>query len=471
MQKTKDILNWYFSPTDFKYTAEHLFLDNTKNKISNSVLKMKELAIRLPEGNKLPETKLIDDIYNLFQDKYNQEYSVFNSLFSKRDVRILVWTLDYQPRESSQIILFTEQFKTAKRIISDKWKDSFIISLWHILLKNWNVLQNYEDQRISLTKLLNTKSGEYNRSRTDIVNISANISLFIKHDSPKEYANRLLKRKILISEANSLINQKETVLVYEYYSKVVEEYVEIIERNKIEHDITLAIYQFLIKQNSKKSKLLICSYLINNAKFHKVTEIIKNQTVNMVGDPVKKHLWKYSNLTESQETNIEIARNKLNMLLNKDFIDVFFERLVQDDRRKRYWLKFIDKINDIKFVGNRANYRYLKNIESISKFVDSRYKTTSRNQSTCALIIYSKDFVFVEFTDTGALYIYKYQNFNVNLNAISAMEDLKTWSRYKYACKNSDYSGYVDLNEEGRITHQGDWESRVNVWMKKYYYG
>lgn len=470
MQKTKDILNWYFNPSDFKYTAEHLFSNTTKNQVSNSVLKMKELAVRLPEGNKLPETKLIDDIYNLFQDKYNQEYSAFYSLFSKRDVRVLVWTLDYQPKESSQIILFTEQFKTAKRIISDKWKDSFIISLWHILLKNWNVLQNHKNQKISLTKLLNTKCSEYNRSRKDILNISTNINLFLKYDSPKEYANRLLKSKILINEANTLINQKETILVYEYYSRVVEEYVEIIEKNNIKHDSILAVYQFLVKQNSKKSKLLICSYLINNSKFNKVTETIKTQTVNMVGDPVKVHLWKYSGLTEKQETNIEIARNKLNILLNKDFIDVFFERLVQDSRRKRYWLKFIDKINDIKFVGNRANYRYLKNIESISKFVDSRYKTTSRNQSTCALIIYSKDFVFVEFTDTGALYIYKYQNFNVNLNSISAMEDLKTWSRYKYACKNSDYSGYVDLNEEGRITHQGDWESRINAWMRKYYY-
>jgi len=470
MQKTKDILNWYFNPSNFKYKAEHLFSNNTKNQVSNSILKMKELAARLPEGNKLPEAKLIDDIYNLFQDKYNQEYSAFYSLFSKRDVRVLVWALDYQPKESSQIILFTEQFKTAKRIISDKWKDSFIISLWHILLKNWNVLQDHKSQRTILTRLLNTKCGKYNGSRKDILSISTNISLFLKYDSPKEYANRLLKSKVLISNANSLINQKETVLVYEYYSKVVEEYVEIIGKNDIRHDTVLSIYQFLVKQNSKKSKLLICSSLINNTKFSKVTEIIKNQTVMMVGDPVKKHLWKYSGLTEKQEAYIEIARNKLNMLLNKDFIDVFFERLIVDSRRKRYWQEFIDKINDIKFVGNRANYRYLKNIENISKFVDSRYKTTSRNQSTCALIIYSKDYVFVEFTDTGALYIYKYQNFNVNLNAISAMEDLKTWSKYKYACKNSEYIGYVDLNEEGRITHQGDWESRITAWKRKYYY-
>jgi hypothetical protein len=170
-----------------------------------------------------------------------------------------------------------------------------------------------------------------------------------------------------------------------------------------------------------------------------------------------------------QEDSVESARKKLNTILNKRFIKVFFEKLVQDDRRKKYWLKFIDKIDDIRFSGNRDNFRYLKNIESVSKHVDSRYKITSRNQPTCALIIYARNFVFVEFTDTGALYIYKNKNFRVNLNSINGMEDLKTWSRYDYACKNSDTQGYVDLNEEGRITHQGYWEGRVDVWMRKYF--
>lgn len=478
MQKTKDILNWYFNPSDFKYTATHLFSSDTKKQFSNSVLKMKELTIRLPDGNKLPETKLISDIYNLFQAKYNQEYSIFSSHFSKRDIRILVWTLDYKPSDSAQIILFSEQFETAKRVISHKWKDSFIISLWHILLRNWHNLQNHEEQRNSLIKLLNKYCNEYNRTRKDILNISANIRLFTKYDSPKIYAIRLLKNKILINEAHLLINQKEAILIYEYFSEVIQKYVEIIERNNIEPDSTLAIYQFLLKQNSRRTKLLICSYLINNNKFNKLTEIIKNQTVNLIGDPVKTHLWNYGGLTESQKKNIETARIKLNILLNKDFIDVFFEKLVQDDRRKRYWLKFVDKINDIKFVGNRANYQYLKNIESISKYVDSRYKNTKRYQSTCALIIYSQDYVFVEFTDTGALYIYKHQNFNVNLNNISGMNDLKVWTTDSYACKNNpnySYSYRYDtndkflMNSEGRITHQGDWELRVNTWMSKYY--
>jgi hypothetical protein len=227
---------------------------------------------------------------------------------------------------------------------------------------------------------------------------------------------------------------------------------------------------FLQKHNNKRVTIISCSQIINSNKFNQTIDIVKTQTVVMVGDPIKAHLWRYNGLSKIQEESVESARKKLNILLNQHFIKVFFEKLVQDERRKKYWLKFIDKIDDIKFSGSRDNYRYLKNIESVSKYVDSRYKTTSRNQSTCALIIYSRNFVFVEFTDTGALYIYKRKNFQVNLNAINGMEDLKTWSRDDFACKNSDTPGYVDLNEEGRITHQGYWEARVDVWMNKYFH-
>lgn len=135
-------------------------------------------------------------------------------------------------------------------------------------------------------------------------------------------------------------------------------------------------------------------------------------------------------------------------------------------------MRFIDKIEEIKFCGNRSNYHFLKNIQKISKDVDSRYKTTDRNQSTCAIIIHSGQYVFVEFTDVGALYIYKKQSFKINLNNLNSTDDLKIWPAYKYACKmngSDSYYKYYDTESEGKIDHRGDWESKFNVWMKEHY--
>lgn len=470
MQNTKEILKWYLNFSEMKYAAEHVFSRETKNSFDISIRHLKELSDRLPDGNKLPEKKLIKDVYLLFQRESNQEYLYLISLFSKRDTRILVYALDYQPENGGEIILFSEKFGTARKLILDNWKDSFIINLWHVLLKNWNNLLVFQAQREQLTELLNSKCNAYDKSRKDILGVTRIISFFIKKDSPKEFAKNLISYNKLISDAHITLKQKESILVYEYFSSVLEQYIDSIDTNSITRETTNSIYLFLQKHNNKKITIVSCSQIINSNKFNQTIDIVKNQTVSMVGDPIKAHLWRYDGLSRIQEESIESARKKLNILLNQHFIKVFFKKLVQDERRKKYWLKFIDKIDDIKFSGSSDNYRYLKNIESVSKYVDSRYKITSRNQSTCALIIYSKNFVFVEFTDTGALYIYKKQNFKVNLNSIDTMEDLKSWPTHKYACKNAEQSGYIYLNEEGRITHQGYWESRFDSWMRKYYH-
>ncbi len=470
MQNTKEILKWYLNFSEMKYAAEHVFSRETKNIVDISIHQLKELSERLPDGNKLPEKKLIKDVYFLFYKESNKEYQYLISLFSKRDTRVLVYALDYKPENGGEIILFSEKFGIARNLILDKWKDSFIISLWHILLKNWNNLLVFQTQRELLTELLNSKCNAYDKTRKDILGVTRIISFFLTKDSPKEFAINLIKYKKLISGAHITLKQKESILVYEYFSSVIYSYIETIDEKIITTEITVSIYNFLQKHNNKKVTIISCSQIINSNKFNQTIDIVKNQTVAMIGDPIKAHLWRFNGLSNTQEESVESARKKLNILLNQHFIKVFFEKLVQDERRKKYWLKFIDKIDDIKFSGSRDNYRYLKNIESVSKYVDSRYKTTSRNQSTCALIIYSKNFVFVEFTDTGALYIYKKQNFNVNLNTIDTMEDLKSWPTHKYACKNAEQSGYIYLNEEGRITHQGYWESRFDSWMRKYYH-
>jgi hypothetical protein len=469
MQNTKEILNWHLNFADMKYAAEHVFSRETKSSVSISIQRLKQISESSQDGNKLPETKLIKDVYFLFQKESVQGYLYLTSLFSKRDTRVLVYALDYQPDNGGEIILFSEKFDIARNLILDKWKDSFIISLWHVLLRNWNNLLVFQTQRKLLTELLKSKSNNYDKTRKDILRIIKNINFFIQKDSPLKYAKYLINDKKLIQDAYIPLKQKESILVYEYFSSVIYSYIETIDEKVITTEITVSIYNFLQKHNNKKITIISCSQIINSDKFNQSIEIVKSQTVAMIGDPIKAHLWRYDGLTEIQENAVESARKKLNTILNKRFIKVFFEKLVQDERRKRYWLKFIDKIDDIKFSGNRDNFRYLKNIESVSKYVDYRYKITSRSQPTCALIIYARNFVFVEFTDTGALYIYKHENFQVNLNAINGMEDLKTWSTNDSACRNSKRPGYVILNEEGRITHQGDWEIRVNAWMKKYF--
>ena len=468
MPVINDILNWAFIPSNLSRSAERVIRSETKKHLRESILRINEISNRSLSGGPSPDPMLLKDIYVLFKKNKHKDHAELVTLFSKRDARLLVWALDYHVERDEAPIVFTDDIKPALKVISDRWRDSFIISLWHTLLKNWDTFLVHKKERKIFIEFLVKKCKEYKGSRKDILNFSSNLSLIVDRDSPSKYAKQLIDNNIHINKAHELINQKVNILFYEYFSNVVLKYVSHLNHNNIEDETLNEIYDFLEYQNSFKTKLLVCSRIINSTKFSLYKNDIKTHTIDLIGDPIRTDLWTHNNLTIEQEDSVERARMKLNAMLNQEFIKVFFEKLVQDKRRKKYWLKFIDKIEDIKFIGNRSNYRYLKNIENISKFVDSRYKTTGGNQSTCALVIYSQNFVFVEFTDTGALYIYKQNNFKVNLNAVSSMSDLKTWPTSLMACRNSDH-GYIMLSEEGRIIHQGDWEIRFDAWMKKYY--
>ena len=469
MQEINDILNWSFIPSNLSGNAERIINSETKRHIKNSIQRINEISDHSLTGLPSDDYNLLKDIHLLFINNKHRNYNELVELFSKRDTKLLVWSLDYHSETGELPILFTEDLILALRIISDRWRDSFIISIWHTFLKNWDSLHEYKKERKIFLQFLNEKIKDFKGSRKDITNFNSNASLLLSKTSPSDYARKMLSKGISIKNANQLINQKDRILFYEYFSDVVLSYVSNLDQSNIDDETLNDIYEFVDKQNLFKTKLLTCSKIINSAKFNNFQKIIKFNTINLIGDPIRKDKWMSSKLSIYQEESVEKARMKFNMMLNQQFIKVFFEKLVQDNRRKKYWLKFVDKIDNIKFVGNRSNYHYLKNIENISKYVDTRYKTTSGNQSTCALVIYSQNFVFVEFTDTGALYIYKQNNFTVNLNAVNSMADLKIWPTSLWACKNSSESGYVDLQEEGRITHQGNWEIRFNAWMKKYY--
>jgi len=469
MREINEILNWSFTPSMLTSNADRIINTETKQSIKASIKKINKISEKSVIGLTTVNNLLLKDVYILFLNNKDKKYNDLLSLFTKRDARLLVLALDYHPETGELPILFSKNLSTALKIINDRWRDSFIIALWHILLKNWTILLKNKKQKEYLITLLKKKSEEYSGTRKEIQKIISSSDLILNSNSPSIYAQRMINENISIDKANELINQRELILGYEYFSEVSFNYINILTDKNINEKTLLDIYSFINKHNSKRNTLIACSQIINENKFNAYEKTIKEKSIELIADPIKKHLWVYSGLSGREEEYVESARKKLNAFFNLQLIKIFFENLVQDHRRKNYWLKFIDSIDDIKFIGNKYNYNKLKNIKSISKYVNHRYKTTSRNQYTCALVIYSKGYVFVEFTASGALYIYKQRNFTVNLNSVRSMKDLKLWSTANYACKNSARSDYVSLNEEGRITHQGNWENRFNLWMKNYY--
>lgn len=461
MPNTKKVLDWSFNSFDFIYAAKNILTKESKDKIRIATQSLDKINENLPDGGELPSRLSIFEVYNLFI----KNYTTPSFSMSRKDTRYFVWALDFE-YGSDEIIILSDKLQKALELIQSNWRDSFIISLWHVLLKNWEGLHDHKNWKI-FTDFIKNRAKEYSGARSNILKVTENTEFFLAQNSPEKYAKMIDERSITLSCANRLFNYKENILTYNYFAKVAYSYLNFSDVNRGTVD---GVYDFLLKHNSNKTTLLTCAKILNENIFDDYITTVISETVNLISDPMRKSSWQRNDLTVQEQEYVERSRRRLNVLLNKEFIEVFFEQIVEDPRREAYWLRFINDIEDIIIVGNRSNFNFLKEIESISNQVAMRYKVTERNQHTCALVMYIKGYVFAEFSDVGALYVYKKETFDTeaNLNSINSIHDLKMWSTYKYACRVSSQYRYLELEEEGRITHQGQWERRVDAWMRRY---
>ena len=83
MTNIKNLLQWHFTLSGFRYTAEHLFSIDTKQIVNKSLKQLDEIA-QDSDGSNYPDSRLVKDIYTLFQDNYTLQYSNLNSLLNHK---------------------------------------------------------------------------------------------------------------------------------------------------------------------------------------------------------------------------------------------------------------------------------------------------------------------------------------------------------------------------------------------------
>ena len=100
--------------------------------------------------------------------------------------------------------------------------------------------------------------------------------------------------------------------------------------------------------------------------------------------------------------------------------------------------------------------------------LDSIYIVTESTQSqTAALAMHIDNYVMVEFSDTGAFYVYKesssYAKF-FNRKRVDTIKDLKQ-PHLSSIVQNNTKSSNDFYYTEGRLIHSGNWQYRLNEWL------
>ncbi len=468
MVTSQDILQFHFSPSTLKNTAQKIIpisLININEQRINKLHKINEEV-----GNSsfsFLGNNLIPQVFRKFKNSIGIE----NKIFDRRELRTLSYSLNYSERNMQSIFSNENELKSTLEILESNWRDSFLSGLIDCLLNNWET--NQKKSLELLAEFIIEKLENYKGSRTTLNSFKNNKRYFNIKNGDLILGDTVAKLNRPIQEATNILGVPGSWFSYSYFSRVILTYYEKNKAN-ITDQIDNISEVLQIHNSSITSKRLVSKLIINanQPSFAILQDKLKKIAFNLIGDPSNASNWTaFENATEIERKEILEAKNILDEWLAKQFIDIFFRVCINDDRRKRFWLKVASK-NKVTFkvYGAISTKNILKRDERIVEYLDGRFTIVSSNKDTSAFILYIGDYMLIEFSDAGyAFYAYKLSGrTKPNLdNRLESIDELRNGSMPMLVYR----SGYSinDTHIEGRLTHNdGDlkWEEVFEYWFK-----
>lgn len=352
-------------------------------------------------------------------------------------------------------------------LLDSNWKNLFFNGLIFYVLNGWNLMR--QDYRENVCKLIVKKLSAYKETNNKYV-LLKNHANFFEENGPLRMATLIKAKNLKLTEAPKLIGYKSSAFSLSYFSDVVVNYL-----NGSHFDNAERFDEIFSRHNLDRTNKLVFANLVETADKggdpFEQNQLSKYAHRNL-GDISKAVTWTpFTGATSSDISKLRYAKDLVNMWYVRKVIEVFFEVCVQDVARKRFWLKYATEgyIKDFRIAGSTLVRQRMQNDERISNLFSRFFiNTNSKTSQTAALILFIKNKVLVEFSDTGALYAYDNKNDVLDFikkgkTYIGSVSDLKLTYFSSLVDESSYYSTYY--REEGRMRHQGEWQNRLNRWM------
>lgn len=471
MPTTQDILQFHFSPTTFQQSAQKIIPITLISLNEHRIDKLQKITEEVGASSfSFSGNNLIPQVFRKFKSSIKNS----NIEFERRELRTLTYSLNHSEQNLQFIFGSENELNYALKLLESNWRDSFLVGLIDCFLKNWET--KHQKSLEQLEQFIAKKLDSYTGNRSALISFKNNKRYFSTKNGDLILGDTIAKLNKPIQEATKILGVPESWFDYPYFSKAIVTYYER-NKNKIADEVE-NLNDVLQKHNSSvTSKRLISKIIIqaNQPQFAKVQDKIKKIAFTQIGDPSNVANWTtFENATEIEKREIIQGRNILNEWITQQFINVFFNVCINDERRKKFWLRFASKISSFKVYGPLHTKSILKRDERIAEYVDARFETVSSKRDVSAFILYIGDYMLIEFSNEGyAFYAYKIDStlrpsLNYQLNSV---DDLRNGSM-PMAIHSDNYYDY--FNDEGRLTHRDGnqiWETRFNSWMNNKVFG
>ena len=447
---------------DFHLLADRVADHQIEKVINKNVRTLKQIEERMfvDKGLNVAQQSIDEIISKVIRMAPSGNTSMDN--WTIRELRIVSYYL-MKLRDDNVCYLY------ALELLDKNWKNIFFNGLAFYLLNSWHSIE--PDYRNLTGQLLVRKLDSYSESNRRY-NLWKNRANLFDSNGPVRMAALLKARNMSVAEAPSLLGFKNTSIKQAYYSDVIVKYVETNHITNLD-----SIDQVFELHNLDRTKKLIFAYLVETedriGDGLRRAQLCRFANVKL-GDVTLASSWApFTGATEKEVQRLRKAMENVNMWFLQQIVESFFEICVQDRERKSFWLKYVQNrsITRFKIIGSTAIKRLLQSNSKIgSMFLRHFIETNSYSSQTSALALFMKNKMFVEFSDTGALYVYNQTHSMVKKvtnarNGISSTNELKIPSMNVLIEANT-WGGYY-YYEEGRMTHQGYWQQRLEGWLNQ----
>ena len=443
---------------DFHLLANRVDNLQIERVINQNMRKLKSIEERLlvDEGIKVSKQSIDEILYKVVQYAKKEDFNMEN--WTMRELRIVsYYMMKLQDDENAYVY--------ALMLLDNGWRNLFFNGLVFYLMNSWCLIK--PDLRKSTSQLIVKKLQQYRDNNRRYLLLKNHANMF-EEMGPQRLALLLVSQNKDVREAPLVLGSKPSAFSQSYFSDVIVKYCD---RKSVNLDILEEIFD---THNVARTKKLVFAELVKRADANgdplaqtQLSKFINRQ----LGDVTLASTWApFAGATYEEAQKLKRAMQLVNLWFTRRIIETFFEVCVQDRDRKKFWLDYVPYVSGFKIVGSTMTKRTLQNDQRVSTMFQRHFiETNSTYSQTAALVLSIKNYVLVEFSDTGSLYAYKQGNQMVQFlrkgtRYMTSTNDLKDTSMEILVEKTT--WGYTYYNEEGRLTHRGYWQDRLKQWMQ-----
>lgn len=443
---------------DYPLQANLVNDHQTEKVINGNIRRLKQIEIAIFSDKQIQASpQSIEEIIS----KVKEASSLDNQdvEWSTHELRIVSYYLMKLQSDS-------KAFTYALHLLEKHWRNLFFNGLVFYVMNTWNNIS--KNEREEVCELITGQLSKYQDKNRRYL-LLKNHTNFFDENGPLRMAILMVHKDDDIYNAPMLIGYKSSTFSQSYYSDVIINYFK-----EKQTDNLSVVEDVLNKHTLSRTKKIVYANLVDQAD-KSGTEMRQNDisrsAARILGDISLSSTWApFNDATPEEEVKLRHAKDCINKWYARKVIQVFFDICIQDPNRKDFWLKYIDFIIDFRIAGSSAIRQSLcSDYRTGHSFQNHFIETRSQKTKTAALILYIDNKVFVEFSDSGSLYIYNKSNTTVRTLSskkhINSINDLKN-TFLSAAVEKTDYKDYY-YQEEGSMRHIGYWQSRLTNWFKE----